>query len=45
MRTIWGAAGLGIDASGGLWHEMTASGAIPAAGVSAQGSTGAGNGY
>jgi predicted lipoprotein with Yx(FWY)xxD motif len=37
--------GNGINASGGLWHEMTVSGATPAAGVSAQASTGGGNGY
>jgi predicted lipoprotein with Yx(FWY)xxD motif len=39
------ATGNGLNASGGLWHEMTASGAIPAAAASAQASTGGGNGY
>jgi predicted lipoprotein with Yx(FWY)xxD motif len=39
------AKGNGLNASGGLWHEMTASGATPASSVSAQASTGGGNGY
>ncbi|MGD0604690.1 MAG: hypothetical protein ABSA53_13940 [Streptosporangiaceae bacterium] len=37
------AKGNGLNASGGLWYEMTASGATPAASASA--SSGHGNGY
>jgi hypothetical protein len=38
------AKGNGINASGGVWHEMTVSGATPVAGASAKPSTG-GGGY
>ncbi|MGD0604918.1 MAG: hypothetical protein ABSA53_15110 [Streptosporangiaceae bacterium] len=39
------AKGNGINASGGVWHEMTVSGATPVAGASAKASTGGGYGY
>jgi predicted lipoprotein with Yx(FWY)xxD motif len=39
------AKGNGLNASGGVWHEMTVSGATPAAGASAKASTGGGYGY
>ena len=39
------AKGNGLNASGGLWHEMTVSGATPAAGASAAASKGGGYGY
>jgi predicted lipoprotein with Yx(FWY)xxD motif len=39
------AKGNGLNASGGLWHEMTVSGATPAASASAKASTGGGYGY
>jgi predicted lipoprotein with Yx(FWY)xxD motif len=43
------AKGNGLNASGGLWYEMTASGATPAAGTSSaaspKASTGGGYGY
>ena len=38
------AKGNGLNASGGVWHEMTVSGATPAAGASAKASAG-GYGY
>jgi predicted lipoprotein with Yx(FWY)xxD motif len=39
------AKGNGLNASGGVWHEMTVSGATPAASASAKASTGGGYGY
>jgi predicted lipoprotein with Yx(FWY)xxD motif len=39
------AKGNGLNASGGVWHEMTVSGATPAAAASAKASTGGGYGY
>jgi predicted lipoprotein with Yx(FWY)xxD motif len=39
------AKGNGLNASGGVWHEMTVSGATPAASTSAKASTGGGYGY
>ena len=39
------AKGNGLNLSGGLWHEMTVSGATPAASASAKASTGGGYGY
>ncbi len=39
------AKGNGLNVSGGLWHEMTVSGATPGAGASAKASTGGGYGY
>ncbi len=39
------AKGNGLNASGGLWYEMTVSGATPAAGASAKASTSTGGGY
>jgi predicted lipoprotein with Yx(FWY)xxD motif len=39
------AKGNGLNASGGVWHEMTVSGATPAAGAAAKASTGGGYGY
>jgi predicted lipoprotein with Yx(FWY)xxD motif len=34
------ATGNGINASGGIWHEMTASGSVPASGSSGSGGSG-----
>ena len=39
------AKGNGLNVSGGLWYEMTVSGATPAAGASAKASTKTGGGY
>ena len=39
------AKGNGLNASGGVWHEMTVSGATPVASASAKASTGGGYGY
>ena len=39
------AKGNGLNASGGLWYEMTVSGATPAASASAKASTKSGGGY
>ena len=39
------AKGNGLNASGGVWHEMTVSGATPAAAAAAKPSTGGGYGY
>jgi predicted lipoprotein with Yx(FWY)xxD motif len=39
------AKGNGLNLSGGLWYEMTVSGATPAAGASASTSTSGGGGY
>ena len=39
------AKGNGLNVSGGLWYEMTVSGATPAAGASAKPSTKTGGGY
>jgi len=43
--TAPGITGNGLNAAGGLWHEITPSGTAAPAGSSSSGSSGGGNGY